>query len=161
MDFSRLRAWEAVGAVAAIVLVASLFLNWFSLTDTPERVQQDAFICGDGDLACTGFETFPIMRVLLLLAATAPLILAWIVIRGHQLSWPPGQLTAIVGLAAVFLIGYNGLVDKPGSEIEEFGVSISVGYVIALLAAVAIASAGALRMVGEGGGAQRKPPATY
>ena len=39
-----------------------------------------------GQHHCTGFETFPILRWLLLLAAIAPLILAYIIVRGHKLS---------------------------------------------------------------------------
>ena len=46
---------------------------------------------GDGGSAarrpsCTGFETFPILRWLLIAAAVAPLILTYIVVRGHKLS---------------------------------------------------------------------------
>ena len=50
--------------------------------------------------SCTGFETFPILRWLLLLAALAPLILAWILVRGHKLSWAPGEMTMVAGFAA-------------------------------------------------------------
>ena len=53
------------------------------------------------------------MRWLLIAAAAAPLILSYIVVRGHQLTWPRGELTAIVGLTAFVLIAYNGFVDKP------------------------------------------------
>ena len=37
------------------------------------------------------------------------------------------------GFAAFVLIGYNGIIDKPGSGIAETGVSLDYGYWIALL----------------------------
>ena len=36
--------------------------------------------------------------------------------RGHELSWPPGEVTAIVGIAASALILYNGLIDRVGEN---------------------------------------------
>ena len=161
MDFSRLRASEAIGAAAGLVMIISLFLEWFSLTDTPERVQQNAWICGEGNTSCSAWDTFPILRWLLIAAALAPLILAYLVVTEAKLSWPAGEVTTIVGLAAITLIGYNGIVDKPGNAIQEFGISLAFGYWLALLAAVALVAAGASRTLESGGGAQRKPPATF
>lgn len=161
MDFSRLRAMEAVGAIAGLALIISLFLEWFTLSGGPERAQQNAWICGEGNLSCSAWDTFPLMRILLVLAALAPIILAYLVVTDAKLSWPAGEVTTIVGLAAITLIGYNGLVDKPGAAIQEFGITLSYGYFVALLAAIALAAAGAGRTLESGGGAQRKPPATF
>ena len=149
-----------LGALGGSVLLLSLlFLPWYSLTDTPQRAQQDAWICGTGEFECTGFETFPIMRWLLLAAAFAPLILAWILVRGHKLSWAPGEVTMVVGFAAITLIGYNGIIDKPGSGPAEVGVSLDYGYWIALLCTIAIAATGFLRSQ-AGQRRQRKAPGT-
>ncbi|MGZ5308438.1 MAG: hypothetical protein ACXWW8_07950 [Solirubrobacterales bacterium] len=161
MDFSRLRAMEAVGAIAGLALIISLFLEWFTLSGGPERAQQNAWICGEGNLSCSAWDTFPLMRILLVLAALAPIILAYLVVTDAKLSWPAGEVTTIVGLTAVTLIGYNGIVDKPGAAIQEFGITLSYGYFVALLAAIALAAAGAGRTLESGGGAQRKPPATF
>ncbi|MGZ5374840.1 MAG: hypothetical protein ACXWEF_00165 [Solirubrobacterales bacterium] len=161
MDFSRLRAMEAVGAIAGLALIISLFLEWFTLSGGPERAQQNAWICGEGNLSCSAWDTFPLMRILLVLAALAPIILAYLVVTDAKLSWPAGEVTTIVGLTAVTLIGYNGVVDKPGAAIQEFGITLSYGYFVALLAAIALAAAGAGRTLESGGGAQRKPPATF
>ncbi len=157
MDFSRLHRSEAIGAIAALVLAVSLFLPWFTL-DKGAVIRPDAgaWSCGVGDYNCTGFETFPIMRWLLLAACTAPLILAWIIVRGHKLSWPPGEVTAVVGFTAVVLIGYDGIVAKPG--VRPVGVHITWGYVIALLASVTIAFCGAWRATERPAG--RKAPGT-
>jgi hypothetical protein len=169
MDFSRLnRERVLLGGLAAVLLVLSLlFLPWYSLDeDTPARVEgsssftSDAFICGENEFSCTGFETFPILRWLLLLAALAPLILGWILVRGHKLSWAPGELTMVAGFAATVLIAYNGIIDKPGSGTAEIGLSLDYGYWIALLAAAGIAATGFLRSMESGGAQARKAPGT-
>ena len=103
-------------------------MPWYSLEPNPSRVASDpdSWICGVNDFDCTGFDTFPIARWLLLLAALSPLILGWILVRGHKLSWAPGELTMVAGFAAMVLIGYNGIIDKPGTGTAEIGVSLEV-----------------------------------
>lgn len=160
MHFSKLSRSELLGMVAAAVLViAVLFLPWYDLAQTPGRENGEDFICGTGDYTCTGFETFPILRWLLLAAAAAPFILAWIVIREHKLSWAPGELTMVVGFTAFVLIAYNGLIDTPGSELAEIGVSKEWGYYVALLASAGIAASGIGRSMEEQKQV-RKPPGT-
>jgi hypothetical protein len=162
VETRRLDRSEIIGMVAAVVLVLSLFLEWFSLTTDETVVQRGAdpgnWACGVGNDSCTGWDTFSIMRLLLIAAAAAPFILAWIVARGHALSWPRGELTAIVGLAAFVLIAYNGIVDKPQDGLQ---ISLSIGYWLALLASFVIFISGGFRAVESGGGARRKPPATF
>jgi hypothetical protein len=163
VDTSKLDRSEIIGMVAAALLVISLFFVWFSLSTDPDvvtRGQDDPsdWACGVDDSSCTGWETFPILRWLLIAAAAAPFILAWIVMRGHALSWPRGELTAIVGLTAFVLIAYNGIVDKPQDGLE---MSLGFGYWLALLASIGIFISGGFRAVESGGGGQRKPPATF
>jgi hypothetical protein len=162
LDTSKLDRSEILGMVAAAVLVLSLFLQWYSLSTDPSVVQRggDAgnWACGVGDSSCSGWETFPILRWLLIAAAAAPFILSWIVIRGHALSWPRGELTAVVGLTAFVLIAYNGIVDKPQDGLE---MSLGFGYWLALLASIGIFVSGGFRAVESGGGGRRKPPATF
>lgn len=149
MDFSRLdRNRLILGSISGGLMVISiLFLPWYSLDANPSRVAgaPDTWICGTGDYSCTGFETFPIARWLLLLAAFSPLILAWILVRGHKLSWAPGELTMVAGFTAMVLIGYNGIIDKPGQGVAEIGVSLDYGYFVALLGSTGIAATGFLR----------------
>lgn len=162
LDASKLDRTEIIGMVAAAVLVLSLFLQWYSLSTDPSVVQRGSdpanWACGVGDSSCSGWETFPILRWLLLAAAAAPFILSWIVIRGHALSWPRGELTAVVGATAFVLIAYNGVVAKPQNGLE---ISLGIGYWLALLACVGIFISGGFRAVESGGGGQRKPPATF
>jgi hypothetical protein len=162
MDTAKLSRGEIFGIIAGLILIGSLFLEWYSLETDPEVVERgddpDKWACGIGDDSCTGFETFPILRWLLIAAAAAPLILSWIVIRGHQLTWPRGELTAIVGLTAFVLIAYNGFISRPADGLQ---VDLSYGYFIAILASLGIFAAGGYRAVESGGGARRKPPATF
>jgi hypothetical protein len=160
MGTEKLSRSEILGMIAALILVGSLSLEWFSLeTENVARDEPDDWVCGEGDNSCTGFDTFPILRWLLLAAASAPFILSWIVLMGHALSWPRGELTAIVGLTAFVLIAYNGIIDKPSAN--DIGVNLSFGYWLAVLASLGIFLAGGFRAVESGGGAQRKPPATF
>jgi hypothetical protein len=160
MDLSKVSRVELGGMVASVLLVISvLFLPWYDLADNPIRQAGEGFICGVDNFTCTGFETFPILRWLLLAAATAPFILAYIVARGHKLSWAPGELTMVVGFTAFVLILYNGIIDTPGSQLEEIGVSTRIGYYLALLAAAGIAASGIGRAM-EAQKGPRKAPGT-
>jgi hypothetical protein len=162
LDASKLDRSEILGMVAAALLVLSVFLEWYTLTTDPSVVSRGGdpsnWACGVGNSSCSGWNTFPVVSVLLILAALAPFILSWIVIRGHALSWPRGEMTAVVGLTAFVLIAFNGLIDKPQDGIE---IGLSYGYWLALLASVGIFVSGGFRAVESGGGGQRKPPATF
>jgi hypothetical protein len=164
VDFSRLNYPRlAVGLTASLLLIVSvLFLPWFSydLDAVQKGPEEDAWICGVGEDSCTAFETFPILRWLLLLAAIAPIILAWILVRAHKLSYPPGEMTMVAGFAAFVLILYNGIIDKPGSGPAEIGLSLDYGYWVALLSSVAIAGVGWTRSLESGARKGRKAPGT-
>lgn len=161
MDSSKLSRSEIIGVVAGLLLVVTLiFLPWYDLSHNPERDAGNGFICGVDQYSCTGWETFPILRWLLLAAAAAPLILAWIVVRGHKLSWAPGEMTMVVGFTAFILIVYNGIIDKPGSQIAEIGVSVTIGYWVAIIAALGISGAGISRAMEAQKGNLRKTPGT-
>jgi hypothetical protein len=162
VDVGRLHRSELIGLGASVILIVSLFLEWYSLGSGPDvarGVDPDKWVCGVGNNSCTAFDTFPVLRWLLLAAAAAPIILAFLVMRGTQLSWPRGELTAIVGLTAFVLIAYNGFIDRPSQF--DIQVSLSYGYFIALLASLGIFAAGAVSSLSSGGGAPRKPPATF
>ena len=161
MDFSRLdRNRVLLGGISGTLLALSLFLPWYELTDTPQRAEQDAWLCGEGDFTCTAFETFPILRWLLLLAALSPLILAYILVRGHRLSWAPGEMTMVTGFAALMLITYNGIIDVPApADGIEFGTTITYGYWVALVCSIGIAATGFLRSQ-AGQKRERKAPGT-
>ena len=151
VDFKRLGLGDIVAAAGSLLLVLSLFLTWFGVSGTEN-------LCGAGKSSCTGFETFTILDLLLVAAAAAPMILVWIVIRGHELSWPPGEVTMIVGAIATTLILYNGIVDRVG-ENRSF-VSLDIGWYLGLVGALAIIVGGAISQIRRGG-VQRRPPGTF
>ena len=156
----RVQGIELLGVGSALLLLLSLFLEWYSLTDTPERTQQKAWVCGEKVYSCSAWDTFPINRWLLVAAVAAPIILTYFVLTSQKGKYPTGEFTMTVGLAVIVLVGYNGIIQKPGGG-AQFGVSLSIGYFLALLAGLGMTIAGALRSLESGGGAPRKPPATF
>lgn len=150
MDLRQLDRGELTAVVGGIVLGISLFLDWFSLGDQYAVLGS----CKGPHSACTGWQALTILRFLLLLAAVAPAILAWIIVRGHALSWPRGELTAITALAALTFTVFVGIIDKPGSPPGE--ISIDYGWWVGLLGGLLILS-GSLTRSRESG-ARRKPP---
>ena len=164
MDFKRLRWSDYLGFGGAFVLLASLWLPWFGTScesirpARPAGCNEESQIKGiEGDPVGRGdfsaWEVFNVMDWLLAAACTAPFILAWIIIRGHELSWRPGEITMIVGMVAFALILLNGIIlGRPENRIE---ISLEIGYLIALLACVAVMAAGLFR---QAEGRIRKPP---
>jgi len=154
---------DIVAAAGGLLLFLSMFLTWFSVDAAPPESEN---LCGRGVDSCSGFDTFhfftaliiPGMDLLMVAGALAPWILVWIVVRGHELSWPPGEVTMIAGAAAATLILYNGLIDRAG-DTREF-VSLDIGWYLALLGALAIVAGGAISQVRRGG-VTRKPPGTF
>ena len=86
---------------------------------------------------------FGSLDVLLVLACTAPFILAWIIARGHSLTWKPGEVTMVVGMTAFVLILCNGIIlGRPGDSVD---IGLGVGYFVALIASAGLLVAGYLR----------------
>jgi hypothetical protein len=151
-DLSKLMPGEFIGFAAAAVLFLSLFLPWFETNpDNP-----NAQINGTRG-TFTAFETFSTLDILLVGACAAPFILAWIIVRGHELTWRPGEITMIVGMTASVLILLNGVIlGKPGEPDSE--ISFKIGWFVGLLGAIGIMVGGFVRQA-EGVRA-RKPPGT-
>ena len=132
--------WHEILAMAGGVLLAlALFLPWYSAENARAIVGES--LRGPGDF--TGWEVHDIQRWLLLAAAAAPFILAYIVIRGHKLSWARGEMTAVSSIAAFGLIAYSGIIDKPGEPKGLIGVKY--GWLVALVAVIAMLVGSALR----------------
>jgi hypothetical protein len=155
LDSSRLTPGELGGCISAGVLFLSLFLPWFGTSDNPNSVigvEGDPVI-GPDDTA-NAFQVFGILDWLLVAACSAPFILAWIIARGHKLTWKPGEVTMIVGITAFVLIVCNGIIlGRPDPGIE---ISLKIGYLVALLACLGLAASGFLRQSRYTEG--RKPP---
>jgi len=151
LDTSRLSPGEYVGMGAGLVLFLSLWLPWFT-TSADNRFSRIAGASG-GDSA-NAWQVFSTLDILLVLAATAPFILSWIIARGHKLTWKPGEVTMIVGITALVLILCNGIIlGRPGDSVD---IGLGIGYFVGLIASAGMLVAGYLRQAVYGDA--RKPP---
>jgi hypothetical protein len=155
-DLRRVHSSELVGFAGSAILFGSLFLPWWSTScgsaaaaKFAKAHAQMAGICNPnskiggkyGDF--TAFTTYHSLQWLLLAACIAPFVLAYIIARGHELTWRPGEVTMIVGIVAAALILINGIIfGKPGSNIQ---ISFEPGYFVALVGAVMISVGGFVR----------------
>ena len=135
---SKLSRSEMVAIAGGLLLILSLFLPWYELENS--RVAIDDV---QGPVTLSGWDVHGLARWLLLAAALAPLILSYIILRGHALSWPRGEMTAVSSVAAFGLIAYMTLVDRPGTVSSL--VSLKYGVALALLGSLLMLGGSALR----------------
>src|SRR5688500_3161111 len=152
LDFSRVSPGELLGMGAALVLLLSLWLAWFTTSsDNPNSRLPGGASGGD---SANAWEVFSTLAWLLVAACAAPFILTWIVARGHALTWKPGEVTMIVGIVAFVLILCNGIIlGRPGDSVD---IGLGVGYFVGLIASAGLLVAGYLRQAVYGD--PRKPP---
>jgi len=161
VDVRRLGRGDIVAATGGLLLFVSMFVKWYGIDHADIEP-----VCGAGKTSCTGYDTFslftalviPGMDLLLTAAAIAPWILVWIVVRGHRLSWPAGEVTMTVGAIASTLVLYNGVIDRVG-ETRQF-VSLGPGWYLALLGSLMIVAGGAISQITRGG-VTRRPPGSF
>jgi hypothetical protein len=151
MHFGDLRWGELVSMVGGALLALSVFLPWYSTGNENSTIGGMSHVPNQD---FSPWDVLPVFRFLLLLAAIAPFILAWIIVREHALSWPRGELTAVTGLAAVTVILVKGFVFKPGEPSGQ--ISLTYGFVVALIGAVLILIGAFVRSTEIG--KARKPP---
>jgi len=149
MNLSRLGRAEYIAVLGGLLLAAGVFLPWYGTNPDNRNANIDG---ATGTLS--GLEAHPILGWLLLAAAAAPLILAWIIARDHELSWPRGEMTAVVAMIAFALILYVGFIDRPGRPSGQ--ISLELGWYGAVLGAVLMLVGGASRASGTE--RPRKPP---
>ncbi|HEU0024490.1 MAG TPA: hypothetical protein VFQ12_07660 [Thermoleophilaceae bacterium] len=152
LDFSRVSPGELMGMGAALVLLGSLWLPWFTTSSDNPNSKLPGGV--DGGDSATAWQVFNTLDWLLVSACAAPFILTWIVARGHALTWKPGEVTMIVGIVAFMLILCNGIIlGRPGDSVD---IGLAIGYFVGLLASLGLLAAGYLRQaVYE---TARKPP---
>ena len=155
MNFRQIDKGELIAIVGGIILGISLILTWYKLGNHLTELNGCQAPKGGGEATpCTGWHSLKFMRYLLLVAAVAPLILAYVVIRGHALSWPRGEMTAVIAMTALTLTVFRGVIDRPGSPPGE--ISVGIGFFVALVGGLLIL-AGSLVRTAESQG-RRKPP---
>lgn len=149
MDTSKLSRGELIAVVGGGLLLIGVFLKWYA------SVSANAVIGGEkgiGTYSC--WDVHSIMRILLIVAAIAPMILAYVVLRDHQLSWPRGELTAVIAIIAIGLIFYNGIVDRPGDPSGE--IELRLGWYVSFLGVILMLAGSVMRQ--QQSGIARKPP---
>jgi hypothetical protein len=138
MNLRRLGRGELVAVLGGALLALALVLPWYE-TNPDNR---NALIDGVRG-AVSGWTAFPILHWLLLAAAAAPFVLAWVILRDHQLSWPRGELTAVVGMIALVLVLYVGFVDRPGEPSSQ--ILLKPGWFVAAVGCLCAIAGGAIR----------------
>jgi hypothetical protein len=137
--------------VGGAVLVIGVFLPWYS-TDPGNRFAE---IDGRrGDLSC--WEVHPVLRWLMLAAAIAPFVLAYIIANDKPLSWARGEMTAVTSIAALGLLFYVGAIDRPGEP--GSAIHLAVGWFVSVAGALLMFWASARRASSVE--RPRKPPGT-
>lgn len=149
MDIRALNRGELLAIIGAILIAVSVFLPWYSLGNGYTQLNG----CHPGG-NCTPWHALLVVRFVLLAAAAAPLILSWIIVRGHALSWPRGEVTAVVGVAALVLVLFRGVIDKPGSPSDQ--IAIEFGWFVALAGTLLMIAGAAWRY--QENAPRRNPP---
>jgi hypothetical protein len=150
MDITRVSRGERIAIYGGILLAVGVFLPWYHL----KVLGVVGSTKGPADLS--GWEAHPTMRYFLLAAAVAPLILAYIIARDHALSWPRGQVTSVVAIAAFGLVAYTGVIQRPGESNSLIG--LKWGWFVALLGPI-LMLVGSVKRQNETE-IRRKPPGT-
>lgn len=133
MDLRRLRAGEWLAAAAAVATSVVLALPWYGARGREATV--------------TGFESFTIIDVLLVLFAAVGLALAILQATRTSPSLPVafGVLTVAAGFLSVLLVLYR-LINEPGPD--EF-IEVRATAWLGLVAAVLLTAGGWLSIANE------------
>jgi hypothetical protein len=144
MDFSRLRAGEAIAAAAAVALALVMFLPWYGGQGTA------VFTPAGPDTALTAWQAFGIVDVLMALAIVAAIGAA--VLAGTQTSVAlpvaASVLVSALGLVVTVAVLFR-LVNEP--RVDPY-LSIEPGAYLGLALCAAIAAGGWMSMRDEGTG---------
>jgi len=143
------RAWRALereqrlAAVAAVGLFVSMFLPWYSKTDT----FIDRGVAQSTQTSLNAFQAFSFVEaaVLLVSAGVLAMLFARVEGRAFQLPGGDGLIVMIAGGWSALLIFYR-LLDKPtlhGTQRITATVGVEWGIFVALLVALGLLYAGA------------------
>jgi hypothetical protein len=150
LDLKALNRGEIIATIGGLLLGVSLFLPWYHLGNSHAVLNS----CHGPDSYCSGWNSVGAFRYVILLAAIAPVILAWVIARGHALAWPRGELTAVVAVVALVTVLFRGLIVVPGTPPEE--IDVSWGFWIGLLGSLLILAGAVWRS--QESAPRRNPP---
>jgi hypothetical protein len=169
-DIKRIHRSELIGFLGVAIVAFALFaLPWYSASCPDAHAAASAaqhcnpnskLKLANGTLAYgthTGWETLKFIRWFLLAGCIAPFVLAYIIARGHKLSWRPGEVTMIVGIVAFALILLDGVIlGRPGGNAKNaVDLNLEYGYLVALVGAFLISFGGFQR---QAEGVKPSPP---
>ena len=157
MKVSNLSRGEWIAMLGGALLAVSVFVKTYEARpENPNATLETGAggVCGDH--TCSFFQVHGILRWLILAAAIAPFILAWIVVREHQLSWPRGQVTSVVAIAALGFIFYTGIIDRPGEPSGD--IELEIGWYGMMLGTILMLVGSVMRQLETE--TKRKPPGT-
>jgi hypothetical protein len=126
------RTWVLLAAGAAVVLIGSMFLEWYTL-ELPEGVRSR----GAELPTFTGFEGLERADVAIVVAAVLAMVIALAVAAGAVAGSPTlGIALTAVSLFALAVVVYRGVISPPGLFFLgiDFEMNVSVGWFIALVA---------------------------
>jgi hypothetical protein len=139
MHPEKLSASEFIAALGGLLLGVCVFMPWYTL----DPATGNATLAGYTEGSVSAWQAHSILRFVFLLAALAPLILLYIVLRDHELSWPRGEMTAVIAVAAFGFVIYLGVIDRPGEPPSE--ISLGWGWFGALAGVILMAIGGSIR----------------
>jgi len=118
----RVRAGELVAGAAGVVLLAAMFLNWYSVSSRDDSL--------------TAWEAFSVVDVLLAIVALLGIALALseVIGRGPSLPVALGVVTTTLALAGTLLLAYR-IINQPGPNDL---ISVEAGAYLGLLAGVGV-----------------------
>jgi hypothetical protein len=148
MDWSKVRGGELVAAIGgAVLLIALLFLNWYSVAGVPGQA---------GDLGAWDDQGFlgTLANLIILAAAVTALGLAVVTATSRTVAMPvaTGALTTALGALATLMVVLR-LIFQPDIEILGFKVAetnLQFGVFVALVSALAVTYGGWQSMQEEG-----------
>ncbi len=149
----KLEREEIIAVAGGAILAIGVFLAWYKLDNRFASIGPHG--PGRAGLTLSAWKALSTMRYVLLVGAASPLILAYIVIRGHALSWPRGELTAVVAIIVVTLVLLRGLIVKPGDPAGQ--ISLQLGWVVALVGSILMLGGAVFHRARNDTG-PRKPP---
>jgi hypothetical protein len=139
------RTGALLAAGAAVALIVSMFLEWYTL-DLPERIRNP-----DANLPTfDAFEGLQRADVAIVVAAGLAIVVAGLVLAGILASSPaPGIALVAAGLFALAVVVYRGVISPPGLAFlgVDLEMKVSFGWFVSLVAAALIVAGGLLTYV--------------